>query len=309
MARQPRIHYYGAVYHVITRGNNKENIFHDPVDKEKYLSLIENYKSKYNFLLYSFVLMPNHVHMLVEVKHDPLSKIMQGIQLTYTQYFNRKYSRVGHVFQQRYQAILCAKDENLLTVIKYIHENPLRTGLTKTPDYKWSSHLYYLKEDSSPVDTEFPLRLLHRDPEIAHKNYHELMYHTPFDALGVANIYEMPKNMRVSKYNEKREAAKKVSLEDILSLVAKETKIPKELFLKKSNKPEITRARRLFLYLVVCNEVLSRTDTARYLGLSPSAVTKSVNEVESDPRFQAILKKLRENGSKANKEHIKLKDG
>ncbi|MDD4754303.1 MAG: transposase, partial [Desulfitobacteriaceae bacterium] len=238
MARQPRIHYYGAVYHVITRGNNKENIFHDPVDKEKYLSLIENYKSKYNFLLYSFVLMPNHVHMLVEVKHDPLSKIMQGIQLSYTQYFNRKYSRVGHVFQQRYQAILCAKDENLPTVIKYIHENPVRTGLTNTPDYRWSSHLYYLKEDSTPIDTELPLRLLHRHPEIAHKKYHELMYRIPFDALGVTNIYEMPKNISVST-NEKKEPARKiskVSLEDILTLVAKETKITKENFLKKSNK-------------------------------------------------------------------------
>lgn len=308
MARQPRIHYYGAVYHVITRGNNKENIFHDPVDKEKYLSLIENYKSKYNFLLYSFVLMPNHVHMLVEVKHDPLSKIMQGIQLSYTQYFNRKYSRVGHVFQQRYQAILCAKDENLPTVIKYIHENPVRTGLTNTPDYRWSSHLYYLKEDSTPIDTELPLRLLHRHPEIAHKKYHELMYRIPFDALGVTNIYEMPKNISVSK-NEKKEPARKVSLEDILTLVAKETKITKENFLKKSNKPEIARARRLFLCLVVCNEVLSRTETARYLGLSPSTVTKALNEVETDPRFQAILKKLREDGSKADKGHIKLKDG
>ena len=98
MARKPRIHYENAIYHVIARGNNRENIFLDARDKDKYLELIGKYKQKYGFELFAYVLMDNHVHLLIYIDQISISKIMQGIQQTYTQYYNKKYRHVGHVF-------------------------------------------------------------------------------------------------------------------------------------------------------------------------------------------------------------------
>ena len=106
MARKPRIEFEGAFYHVITRGNQKQRIFRDDGDYEQYLNIITDYKSRYNFLLYAYVLMRNHVHLLIETRQTGLSKILQGVNQRYTQYFNRKYNKVGHLFQGRYKSIL-----------------------------------------------------------------------------------------------------------------------------------------------------------------------------------------------------------
>ena len=89
MARKPRVHYEGALYHVITRGNNKEKIFGEENEKEEYLRIIKKYKDRYGFKLYAYCIMDNHAHLLIEVGNIPLSKIMQGIQQVYTQRYNR----------------------------------------------------------------------------------------------------------------------------------------------------------------------------------------------------------------------------
>ena len=107
MPRKP-VEHCGAFYHVITRGNQRQNLFHDPnQDREFYLDRLEQYRKRYGFTIYAYVLMSNHVHLLVETAKAPLSKIMQGLQFSYTRYFNRRYRKMGHLFQGRYRAILC----------------------------------------------------------------------------------------------------------------------------------------------------------------------------------------------------------
>lgn len=113
MARKPRIEYEGAFYHVISRGNQRQTIFKDKEDHDKYLEVLARYKEKYHYLLHAYVLMKNHVHLLIETTNTPLSKILQGINQTYTAYSNKKNKTVGHLFQGRYKAILCDKDEYL----------------------------------------------------------------------------------------------------------------------------------------------------------------------------------------------------
>jgi len=161
MARRPRIEFEGAFYHVLTRGNQKQKIFLEEKDFSKYLQILIDYKKRYRFLLYAYVLMPNHVHLLVETKDVPLSRILQGINQRYTMYFNWKYDTVGHLFQGRYKAILCDKDEYLLNLIKYIHYNPVRAGIVNSLEkYFWSSHGNYLKtKPAGSVDTQliFPI--------------------------------------------------------------------------------------------------------------------------------------------------------
>ena len=114
MARRPKVEYPGALYHVITRGNQRQRIFYDDQGRSNYLGLLKNQKEAHGFHVYAYVLMRNHVHMLIETGKVPLSRIMQRLSSAYTQYFNRRHKLSGHLFQGRYKAILCDKESYLL---------------------------------------------------------------------------------------------------------------------------------------------------------------------------------------------------
>jgi REP element-mobilizing transposase RayT len=160
MARKPRIEYSGAFYHIIVRGNQQQDIFLDDDDRQEYLRRVAHYRDKCHFIIYAYVLMDNHVHLLIETPVDRISRIMQLINFTYTQYFNRKYHKVGHLFQGRYKGYLCDKDEYLLVLTRYIHLNPVRAGMVNRAEgYGWSSHNDYLKGQRGLISTDLLLRL------------------------------------------------------------------------------------------------------------------------------------------------------
>ena len=174
MARKPRIQFEGAFYHVITRGNQRQKVFRDNEDFQKYLDILSRYKDLYKYLLYAYVLMNNHLHLLIETRETPLSKILQGISQSYTAYFNRRYRTVGHLFQGRYKAILCDKDSYLLSLVKYIHHNPVRAKIAKSPEeYPWSSHHAYIKKPDRKgiVDEDQVLRMFSEDKGKARRLY------------------------------------------------------------------------------------------------------------------------------------------
>ncbi|MFB3886935.1 MAG: transposase [Thermodesulfobacteriota bacterium] len=176
MARRPRIEFEGALYHVITRGNQRQRVFGDVEDHERYLKILADYKVRYEYALYAYVLMSNHIHVLIETRETPLSKILQGVNQSYTMYFNRKYGMVGHLFQGRYKAILCDKDGYLLSLVKYIHLNPMRAGIVQEVDkYSWSSHRVYIGraewQGGGIVDTEEVLRMFSENKGRARRAY------------------------------------------------------------------------------------------------------------------------------------------
>lgn len=179
MARRPRIEFDGAFYHVITRGNQRQKVFKDKEDYTRYLAILGDYKERYKYFLYAYVLMSNHVHLLIETQEAPLSKILQGINQRYTIYFNRRYRTVGHLFQGRYKAILCDKDEYLLTLVKYIHLNPVRAGIVKSADkYEWSSHCFYVEKSERKdiiIDTDQVLGMFSREKAKAMRLYRAYM--------------------------------------------------------------------------------------------------------------------------------------
>ena len=178
MARKPRIEFEGALYHVITRGNQRQRVFKDRGDYERYLKILGNYKIQYDYILYAYVLMSNHVHLLIETKEKPLSKILQGINQSYTIYFNKRYGMVGHLFQGRYKAILCERDAYLLSLVKYIHLNPIRARVVKSFDeYPWTSHRCYVGRvrDGRIVDTEQVLKMFSEDKGRARRLYRDYM--------------------------------------------------------------------------------------------------------------------------------------
>jgi putative transposase len=144
MPRTARITMENACYHVITRGNQKQLVFIEPQDYEKYLFLLAKYKKRYKFRLYCFCLMPNHVHLLIEVQNPlKLNKIMRGLNLSYTLHYNSKYEKVGHLWQDRFKSKIIEKDAYLLECINYIEANPLRASLVSDiTKYRWSSYVF-----------------------------------------------------------------------------------------------------------------------------------------------------------------------
>src|SRR5215510_3919688 len=160
MPRKPRIEIAGGLYPVISRGNNRRKIFRSDSDYLRFTDILALQKSKLPFYLYAYCLMPNHLHLLIEMLDDPVSRIMQRVLTTYSQYHNRKYKKIGHLFQGRYKAILCESEQYLGELVRYIHLNPVRAKIVKRPEhYEYSGHRAYIGLDNSGlVDTEPVLR-------------------------------------------------------------------------------------------------------------------------------------------------------
>jgi REP element-mobilizing transposase RayT len=145
MGRPLRIEYPGALYHITSRGNEKRDIFLEDSDRNQFLELLEDYHERFDLVVHCFVLMGNHYHLTMETPRGNLLKVMHGINSSYTGYFNRKYDRVGHLFQGRYRGILVDKDSYLLELTRYVHLNPVRAKMVKRPEeYPWSSYVGYV---------------------------------------------------------------------------------------------------------------------------------------------------------------------
>ncbi len=143
MARPLRIEYPGAVYHITSRGNARQDIFIADEDRERFLEILASTVRRYNWLCHAYCLMGNHYHLLVETIDPTLSAGMRQLNGVYTQSFNRQHSRVGHVFQGRFKAILVEKDSYLLELCRYIVLNPVVAEITSRPDeYPWCSYGY-----------------------------------------------------------------------------------------------------------------------------------------------------------------------
>jgi len=151
VARPLRIEYPGAFYHVTSRGNERGTVFQSNRDREKYLSYVESAHERYGAVVYTYCLMGNHYHLLLETPRGNLSKILQYINGAYTTYFNIKRNRFGHLFQGRFKGILVDKDEYCKELSRYIHLNPVRAGMVKVAlEYPWSSYRYFAGRGKKP---------------------------------------------------------------------------------------------------------------------------------------------------------------
>lgn len=149
MPRRLRTHYHHAIYHVMLRGNFKNNIFSEEKDYRIFLKIIEISCKKYGCVFHLYCLMTNHIHLVVKVGHVPLCKIMQCITASYAGYFNEKLERQGHLFQGRYKAKLVTDEAYLMELCYYIHNNPLGANMVDSlDDYPWSSHHAYQSQNA-----------------------------------------------------------------------------------------------------------------------------------------------------------------
>ena len=155
MPRPPRISSKNFFYHVFARGNNREQVFWETADYQRFLKNLELYQEKFGYRLYAYCLLANHFHLLLRPGKISLSKIMQVLMTAYSMYANKKHHRVGHVFQGRFKSIIVEKDTYLLEVLRYIHLNPIRAGIVdRDEEYPWSSYLKYLTAGSEKPTVE-----------------------------------------------------------------------------------------------------------------------------------------------------------
>lgn len=141
MARPLRLEYAGALYHVTARGNARQPIYADARDRQQFLAVVAVVVERCNWRCHAYCLMDNHYHLLIETPRGNLSAGMRQLNGVYTQRFNRRHGRVGHVFQGRFKAIVVERESYLLELCRYVVLNPVRAGVVRQPErYRWSSY-------------------------------------------------------------------------------------------------------------------------------------------------------------------------
>ncbi len=173
MARKPRVHVPGGIYHVMLRGNGGQDIFFEEEDRSEFCRLLAEGTVRFEYRVHAYCLMSNHLHLAMEVGQIPLSRGMQNLAFRYTRWINRREKRMGHLFQGRYKALLVDRDAYLLELVRYIHLNPVRAELVSDPvDYPWSGHRAYLGKAQVPwLSTEWVLSQFDDRLGIARRRY------------------------------------------------------------------------------------------------------------------------------------------
>ena len=152
-----------GIYHVMVRGINRQDIFQDEEDKGVYLDRLIRYKKECGFEIYAYCLMNNHVHLVIKEGKDPMPVVMKKIGASYVYWYNLKYDRIGHLFQDRYKSETIENDEYLLVVIRYVHQNPVKVGLNMSD---WTSYNDYLRNGGA-TDVQSIMDILSSDREKA----------------------------------------------------------------------------------------------------------------------------------------------
>lgn len=174
MTRPLRLEFPGALFHVMSRGNAKQSIFLDDVDRELYLTLLGRCVERSDWILPKYSLMPNHVHLVIQLRCNTLSKGMQWLNSEYARIFNGRHRRVGHVFQGRFKAILVEKESYYLNVVRYVVLNAVAAEMVAAPEhYKWSSHRATIGDVPAPpwLAVDDVLAQFSPDREVAIERY------------------------------------------------------------------------------------------------------------------------------------------
>jgi REP element-mobilizing transposase RayT len=178
MVRPLRIEFPGAVYHITSRGDKKENIFKNDKDREGFLEVVDLVVKRYNFFCHAYCLMDNHYHLLIETPDGNLSQGIRQLNGVYTQKFNKIHNTVGHLFQGRYKAILIEKESYLLELCRYIVLNPVRAGIVKYPwEWKWSNYTATTDKAKRPkfLTTDWILSQFDEEQKKAERAYEEFV--------------------------------------------------------------------------------------------------------------------------------------
>ena len=313
MARQLRIEYRGAFYHVISRGERLGNIFFGDNDRLKFLDKLREAMHKFNLKIHCYVLMSNHFHLLVETPEGNLSKAMHFLNTSYANWFKSKHQIVGSIFQGRYKSILVEKEAYLLKLSAYIHLNPVRAGIVGNPDeYAWSSFRCYIKNEKlsrwiftndvlnmfSNVREEYKKFVYYqmanesknkkkeffgKDSILGKEGFRERIKKIIKSGIKTDNIREKPDLKKMNRFR----------MGDIKRIIINTFQVKEEeLVIKKNN----NKYRKLFLYGLRKYTNLSLKGIGDLCGMDYSAVSQMINrfimESESNYEFSSLLERF-----------------
>jgi len=229
MARKPRLHVPGGLYHVMLRGNGGQDIFVVFEDRYHLYLLIQQGVERYGHRIHGFCCMTNHIHLAIQVAEAPLSGIMQNLSFRYTRWINTRQARTGHLFQGRYKAILVDANDYLLELVRYIHLNPVRAGMVANPeDYEWSGHMAYLGMETLPwLETDWVLSQFAKRLKTCRKRYEAFVragieegYRQEFHHGGEDGRVLAGDRFLEQVLGKRVESPPKVSLDEILACVS-----------------------------------------------------------------------------------------
>lgn len=243
-------------YHIMLRGINKQDIFLDNQDRSKFLKELRLSKEKFRYEIYAYVLMNNHVHLAICDENDKLSDIIHKLGTSYAMYFNKKYKRVGHVFQNRFKSICVDTEEYLKSLVRYIHRNPINDGLCKKYDYNWSSYKEYLYKEEL-TDTNFLLDIFNKDRREAIKQFVKF------------------NNMDEAKYPDiEFEFEEKMKDEEAAEYIVRFFKIDNLFEIQKYN----LKIRNEYICKISKMKGITMKQIARLLGMSESMIRKIIRD-------------------------------
>lgn len=199
MARSLRLHVPGGFYHVTLRGNHRNAVFFSDRDRNLLDRIVEQALEDLGARLHAYCWMTNHIHLLMQVANAPLGKVMQRIASRYARTVQQRLQTTGHLFERRYHALLVDVDSRLLTLLRYIHFNPVRAGIVLEPAaYPWSSHGAYLgQRPQCWVTTDFALSLFAPRRDAARARYSEFMGTAATDQWGSGALMPNDKNCQI----------------------------------------------------------------------------------------------------------------
>ena len=253
MPKQAREKSISGIYHIIIRGINKQIIFEDKEDREKFLEMLQHYKQVGEYQIYGYCLMDNHIHLLIKEGKELLSQSMKRIGVSYVYWYNKKYNRSGHLFQDRFKSEVVESDEYVLTVLKYIHYNPIKAGITKSlKQYEWSSYQEYI-EGGRIVSVDFVLGIFSEEKEKAVKYFEKYMKENT-----VENCLDI-------------EIPKRFTDEEATKILVKYAKVVTPFEIQRMEKIE----RNEILKKIKESEGISTRQIARITGISQSVIARA----------------------------------
>lgn len=298
MPRAARIKSYDSIYHIMCRSINNTPLFNDLKDKDRYLHLVKKYQDRFEFKVYGYCLMTTHAHMIIDCNGADISKIMQGINQCYAQYFNIKHHRNGHVFQDRFKSKIVKDDNYLITLSAYIHNNPSDIKkFKKCPEnFLHSSFGVYLgirKDPYEILDESFIMGMLGSDVEKTRERYYRMVLAAKDPKLNREFEFKDEK----SEYRSERTIlVRDLDPEKIMNFVASFTEIDVEEITRK-NRRQSTESRALCAFLIRCYSDLTYKQICGILGaLTLSRISGLVNMgvelIKGDERYKNFEKEF-----------------
>ena len=284
MPRKNRIHYRSAFHHVMLRGNNRKNIFHKKEDYQIFLDIIRAAADAYNFKIHLYCLMTNHIHLVVEVGDIPISRIMQSVSSRYAKLHNKKYNKIGHLFQGRYKSKLISDDYYLLELCYYIHMNPIKAKMCQCLDeYHWSSHEgYKSQENTNWFVTDYICKIMldHFDHAANYlgfiancKNDQLKPLFCKFNENGDLDIIN---DIGTRMQNRPSLALENISLAIIEKIVCKQLRVSVDSVASDSQSKQVSLARSMIAYFAHYHAKYTFEDIAAVVCRQPNSISKTL---------------------------------